>query len=154
MKPNNALQVLYDERLVGTLAMTADHKAAFQYSEEWLEHGFSISPFSLPLKNQVFVPNKDYFDGLFDFAVGEREGIKKKPAPDSVYEVLTKLKTKKEDAVYIGDSDVDFATSVNAGMDVIMVGWGFRDEEFLREKGAKRIIKQPSEILDIILGED
>lgn len=80
---------------------------------------------------------KDYFDGLFDFAVGEREGIKKKPAPDSVYEVLTKLKTKKEDAVYIGDSDVDFATSVNAGMDVIMVGWGFRDEEFLREKGAK-----------------
>ena len=135
MKPNNALQVLYDERLVGTLAMTADHKAAFQYSEEWLEHGFPISPFSLPLKRQVFVPNKDYFDGLFDFAVGEREGIKKKPAPDSVYEVLTKLKTKKEDAVYIGDSDVDFATSVNAGMDVIMVGWGFRDEEFLREKG-------------------
>ena len=65
MKPNNALQVLYDERLVGTLAMTADHKAAFQYSEEWLEHGFPISPFSLPLKRQVFVPNKDYFDGLF-----------------------------------------------------------------------------------------
>ena len=44
MKPNNALQVLYDERLVGTLAMTADHKAAFQYSEEWLENGFPISP--------------------------------------------------------------------------------------------------------------
>lgn len=65
MKPNNALQVLYDGRLVGTLGMTADHKAAFQYSEEWLEHGFSISPFSLPLKNQVFVPSKDYFDGLF-----------------------------------------------------------------------------------------
>lgn len=65
MKTNSALQVLYDGRLVGTLAMTANHKVAFQYSEEWLEHGFSISPFSLPLKNQVFVPNKDYFDGLF-----------------------------------------------------------------------------------------
>ena len=64
MKPNNALQVLYDERLVGTLAMTADHKAAFQYSEEWLEHGFPISPFSLPLKRQVFVPNKT---NLMDF---------------------------------------------------------------------------------------
>lgn len=94
---------------------------------------------------------KDYFDNLFDFAIGEREGIKKKPAPDSVFEVLSKLNVEKADAVYIGDSDVDFATSVNAGMDVIMVGWGFRDEEFLREKGAKRIIKQPSEILDIIL---
>lgn len=96
---------------------------------------------------------RDYFDGLFDFAVGEREGIKKKPEPDSVFEVLGKLNISKEDAVYIGDSDVDFATSINAGMDVIMVGWGFRDEEFLRDKGAERIIKQPSEILDIILEE-
>lgn len=65
MKRNDVLQVSYHERLVGTLALTADHKAAFQYSEEWLENGFSISPFSLPLKDQVFVPNKDYFDGLF-----------------------------------------------------------------------------------------
>ena len=65
MRQNNALQVYYDERLVGTLAMTADHKVAFQYDGEWLENGFSISPFSLPLKKQVFVPQKDYFDGLF-----------------------------------------------------------------------------------------
>ena len=65
MRQNNALQVYYDERLVGTLAMTADHKVAFQYDDEWLENGFSISPFSLPLKKQVFVPQKDYFDGLF-----------------------------------------------------------------------------------------
>ena len=65
MREGNALQVFYDGKLVGTLAMTADHKAAFQYSEEWLENGFPISPFSLPLKKQVFVPTKDYFDGLF-----------------------------------------------------------------------------------------
>ena len=65
MKQDNALQVYYDEKLVGTLAMTADRKAAFQYSEEWIENGFPISPFSLPLKKQVFVPTKDYFDGLF-----------------------------------------------------------------------------------------
>ena len=65
MKQGNALQVLYDGKLVGTLAMTADHKAAFQYSKEWIENGFPISPFSLPLKEQVFVPTKDYFNGLF-----------------------------------------------------------------------------------------
>ena len=65
MRQNNALQVYYDERHVGTLAMTADHKVAFQYDDEWLENGFSISPFSLPLKKQVFVPQKDYFDGFF-----------------------------------------------------------------------------------------
>ena len=65
MKQNNALQVYYDKRLVGTLAMTARQMVAFQYSDEWLENGFSISPFSLPLKKQVFVPTKDCFSGLF-----------------------------------------------------------------------------------------
>ena len=52
MSETKTLQVMYDEKLVGTLAMASGHKVAFQYSEEWLEDGFSISPFSLPLKNQ------------------------------------------------------------------------------------------------------
>lgn len=65
MRRDNSLQVYYNERLVGTLAITADRKVAFQYSKSWLEDGFSISPFSLPLKDQVFVPTKDYFQGLF-----------------------------------------------------------------------------------------
>lgn len=65
MKQDNSLQVYYDKQLVGTLAITPNRKAAFQYSKGWLENGFSISPFSLPLKDQVFVPTKDYFQGLF-----------------------------------------------------------------------------------------
>lgn len=55
MKEDNVLQVYYEEKRVGILALTADHKAAFQYDEKWLENGFSISPFSLPLKKQVFL---------------------------------------------------------------------------------------------------
>lgn len=65
MKKDRAVHVLYDERLVGTLALTPEKKAAFEYSDEWLKNGFSISPFSLPLKKQVFIPQKDYFHGLF-----------------------------------------------------------------------------------------
>ena len=65
MKQNKALQVLFDNRVVGTLALAANHKVVFQYDDSWLDKGFSISPFSLPLENQVFVPTKDYFDGLF-----------------------------------------------------------------------------------------
>ena len=56
MKRNKVLQVLFDDRLVGTLALAANHKVVFRYDDSWLEHGFSISPFSLPLKKQVFVP--------------------------------------------------------------------------------------------------
>lgn len=65
MRQDNTLQVCYEDRKVGTLAMTANHKAAFQYSDEWLKNGFSISPFSLPLEKRVFVPQKEYFEGLF-----------------------------------------------------------------------------------------
>ena len=65
MKQNKALQVLFDNRVVGTLALAANHKVVFQYDDSWLEQGFSISPLSLPLENQVFVTTKDYFDGLF-----------------------------------------------------------------------------------------
>ncbi len=65
MRIDKKLQVFYKERLVGTLVMTREHKAAFAYDDGWLEDGFSISPFSLPLKKQVFVPVKDYFQGLF-----------------------------------------------------------------------------------------
>ena len=65
MKENGTLLVLYDGKVVGNLALLAGRKIAFEYSEEWLETGFSISPFSLPLKEQVFIPTKEYFGGLF-----------------------------------------------------------------------------------------
>lgn len=61
MKEDNVLQVYYEEKRVGILALTADHKAAFQYDEKWLENGFSISPFSLPLKKTGIFTNKRLF---------------------------------------------------------------------------------------------
>ena len=94
---------------------------------------------------------RKYFDGLFDVAVGEREGILRKPAPDSVLEVLKQLNIEKGDAVYIGDSEVDIETACNAEMDEIAVTWGFRKREFLEEKGAKRIVDKPKEIAEIVL---
>lgn len=89
---------------------------------------------------------RDYFPGLFDFAVGEKDGIRRKPSPDSVLHVLDTLHIEKKDAVYIGDSDVDLKTSQNAGMDVIMVGWGFREEAFLKELGAPFVVHSAEEV--------
>ena len=92
-----------------------------------------------------------YFDGLFDAAAGERTGVRKKPAPDSVFAVLEKLGVKAENAVYIGDSDVDIETARNSGMDKIIVDWGFRDKDFLISKGADMIVSSPRDIENIIL---
>ena len=96
---------------------------------------------------------RQYFDGLFDVAVGEREGILKKPAPDSVNEVLKCLQAKKEETVYIGDSEADIETAANAGIDHIIVEWGFREPEFLKERGARVFAAVPGDIADRILGD-
>lgn len=61
MSETKTLQVMYDEKLVGTLAMASGHKVAFQYSEEWLEDGFSISPFSLSFKKSSVCSAKGLF---------------------------------------------------------------------------------------------
>lgn len=59
------LKVLYNGRPAGTLAKTDDMLSAFEYDDEWLANGFSISPFSLPLVKKVFIPKYEPFEGLF-----------------------------------------------------------------------------------------
>lgn len=95
---------------------------------------------------------EDYFPGVFDYALGEKQGLKRKPAPDMVEEALRQLGAEKKDSVYIGDSEVDFATAKNSGLDVIMVGWGFREKEFILSQGAEFVVDEKSELLDRILG--
>ena len=89
---------------------------------------------------------EQHFPTSFDFAVGERTGIAKKPAPDSVNAVLAQLKIDRKDAVYIGDSEVDLATAKNADMDDIIVAWGFRDEDYLLEQGPTTLVHTVEEL--------
>lgn len=91
---------------------------------------------------------EQYFPGLFYEAIGERAGVARKPAPDTVNEVLKNLQIDKFHAVYIGDSDVDVQTARNAEMDCIAVAWGFRDKEVLKNAGAEIIVSTPEEIPD------
>ena len=109
-------------------------------------------------KNVAVVSNKFYaatqelcrhfFGNLVPVAIGEREDIRKKPAPDTVLEAMRQLGVTADGAVYIGDSDVDIETAKNSGMPCISVLWGFRDKEFLLEHGAKTLVSTPEEILE------
>lgn len=108
-------------------------------------------------KNIAVVSNKFYaateelcrhfFGDLVDVAIGEREGIEKKPAPDTVNEALRLLHADRETAVYIGDSDVDVMTARNSHMPCISVLWGFRDCDFLSEHGATIYVSAPDQLL-------
>ncbi len=87
-----------------------------------------------------------------NFAWGENEalGIKRKPSPDCVNALISEMNVKKEEAVYVGDSDVDILTAKNAGLDCISVAWGFKTKEFLEEHGASKIILKPEELLNCL----
>lgn len=93
-----------------------------------------------------------FFPGLIDFCAGENEteGIRKKPAPDTVVKVLENFGFSKEDAVYAGDSEVDIQTADNAEIPCISVTWGFKDRKFLTDNGAKIIVDTPKQITDIL----
>lgn len=92
-----------------------------------------------------------FFADTIDVAIGEHEaeGIRKKPAPDTVFEALRQLGVEKDNAVYVGDSDVDIQTAQNSGLPCISVLWGFRDRDFLIKNGAETLISAPSEILSV-----
>lgn len=87
-----------------------------------------------------------YFPNLFTMAVGEGGKVRPKPAPDGVNCVLSQLSVEREEAVYVGDSDVDVQTAHNAGLFCIGVTWGFRGRKELMQAGADAIIDDPQEI--------
>lgn len=89
---------------------------------------------------------KHFFGDLVEVAIGEREDIRKKPAPDTVNEALRQMGVTKEKAVYIGDSDVDVMTAKNSGMPCISVLWGFRDHQFLVEHDATIFVSSPLQL--------
>ena len=95
-----------------------------------------------------------YFPGLFDFVTGERAEVRKKPAPDMVDRALEALNIARDEAVYIGDSEVDFQTATNAQMACVLVAWGFRGRAFLETLGPScSVVDRPEEILTMLWDE-
>lgn len=92
-----------------------------------------------------------FFPDTVEVAIGEHEaeGIRKKPAPDTVYAALSALGVTKDHAVYVGDSDVDIATARHAGLPCISVLWGFRNRDFLLQHGATTLVTIPSELCEL-----
>jgi len=113
------------------------------------------------VSNKMMAATQDLVRHFFpdiEVAIGENEaaGIRKKPAPDTVFEALRQLgypstshPSPLTSVVYVGDSDVDLATARNSGIPCISVLWGFRDRDFLLSHGATTFVGHPLEILAI-----
>lgn len=83
-------------------------------------------------------------------AIGERDGIARKPAPDSVFAALRELDVPAGKAVYVGDSDVDVETARNAGIPCISVLWGFREKDVMLKCGAKYFAEDADGLLAVL----
>ena len=113
------------------------------------EHHHKIAIVSNKIDSAVQELYQRFFKQYVDVAIGEKPGINRKPAPDMVYEALKELNSNKNEAVYIGDSEVDYQTAVNSGLDCILVLWGFRSKEQLVDFNTP-LVKTPSEIFTIL----
>ena len=91
------------------------------------------------------------FPGTFAAVAGERAGVRRKPAPDTVVEVMRQLGLGPSDIVYVGDSEVDVATAANVGCDCIAVTWGYRSVDQLIEAGATTLAGTCDEVARLIM---
>lgn len=112
--------------------------------------GYKMAIVSNKLQAGVDELYEFYFRETIEVAVGEREGIRRKPAPDMVETALKELGISADEAVYVGDSDVDLQTARNSGLACISVLWGFRDRDFLVEHGATCMVERPAEIVSLL----
>ena len=87
------------------------------------------------------------FKNVVNLAIGECPDVCRKPYPDMLLKALELLGSDASSSVYVGDSEVDYATSKNAGVRYIGVSWGFRDRSFLEELGVEEIIDKAEELI-------
>lgn len=163
----NGVKKLMERAIPNGLQNPAFEKTYADFRQHYLVHNLDNTkpyPGIIPLlkrlhsegKNIAVVSNKFYaatqdlvkhfFDEYITVAIGERENIRKKPAPDTVFEALRQLNASSAGAVYIGDSDVDVMTARNCNIPCISVLWGFRTKEFLIKNGATTFVTAPDEI--------
>lgn len=86
-------------------------------------------------------------DYSFACVWGKKDGFPRKPDPASADAIISSLGIKKNECLYIGDSDVDIQTAKNAGLRSVGVSWGFRPVSELEQAGADAIANRPSDIL-------
>ena len=129
---------------------TAPYEGIMELMKELKGRGIKMAIVSNKIDSGVKELNEMHFAEFVEIAIGEREGIGRKPSPDSVNEAIQLLGVDKENAIYVGDSDVDILTAKNANIRCISVSWGFRDEAFLMEHGAGIMIDRPLELLEYL----
>ncbi len=131
--------------------LTKPYDGIVELMQRAKSEGMKIGIVSNKHHSAVVELSEYYFKGLVDVAVGNKPGAKTKPDPEVVFDAMETLGAKPDTTVYIGDSDVDAATAEAAGLDCILVTWGFRSRELLEKQRSVAVVDTVKELLDFVL---
>ena len=147
---NEMLPIFKEHYDVHCLDNTCPYDGILDAMKKLKEKGYKMAIVSNKIDSAVKELNEKFFKEYVDVAIGETPGTKRKPAPDMVEQALNKLGSTKEEAIYIGDSEVDLQTAINSSLPCISVLWGFRDRDYLIEQGATTFAETPEELVQLL----
>ena len=129
---------------------TCAYEGIMPLLEKLYADGYAMAIVSNKNHGAVCELNELYFKKYIKAAIGQQDGVRKKPAPDTVLQALKELGKEKETAIYVGDSEVDFMTAENTKMDCALVSWGFRTKEEMAEFHPAAWLDKPEELLGVL----
>ena len=131
--------------------LTGPYDGIVPLMEKLRDKGVKLAVISNKQDTAVKPLAEKYFPGLLEIAVGESAEVRRKPNPDAVLAALRHIGVEREEAIYVGDTEVDLQTARNAGMECASVDWGFRTREQLVEIGAEHIFDTVQELEEYLL---
>jgi len=133
-----------------SLDFTAPYEGIRELLARLKERGVKMGIISNKVDAAVQQLNRQFFEMYMDIAIGEREGVRRKPAPDSLLFAMEALNATAETTLYVGDSEVDYETAKAAHLRCALVTWGFRDESELRTLNADFYINKAEELVELV----
>lgn len=133
-----------------SLIKTAPYIGTRELVEKLHEEGFKIAIITNKAQNSADIIAEKFFGKSVDLVIGDDKKMPLKPNPAGIERALKYFKISKDEAVYVGDSEVDLQTGTNGELKTILVLWGFRDRDFLEEKGGKVFAETVEELENLI----
>ena len=132
------------------LDKTRPYEGILELMKALKDKGYKMAIVSNKIDSAVKELNERFFSEYVTVSIGEKAGIKRKPAADTVLAALDELGSSRDEAIYVGDSEVDLQTARNSGLSCIAVLWGFRDKDLLIENGAVTFAEKPMDVARIL----
>lgn len=129
-----------------SLIKTAPYSGVIDLIKNLRSKGIKIGIITNKVQNSAEIIVDKFFKNSIDLVIGDNKKFPLKPNPDSINAAIEHFNVSKEETIYIGDSEVDLLTGKNANVKTIAVLWGFRDKNFLVEKGGKIFAKTSEEL--------